>query len=368
MCYNYDNKNESGIYAADARGRLKGAATMWEEISHRLAPPDDAAMAKAKARLDSLAKLPGSLGELENAVIRLAGFQRTDRPSIGRKTAVVFCADNGVVAEGVTPSAQRITAAQAANFARGGGVVNAFARRAGAGVLVVDVGIACEYDEPRIQQKVIRRGTGSIARGPAMTREECLRGIEAGILTAAELAENGTELAIAGEMGIGNTTTASAVSAVLLGCPPEEVTGRGAGGSGGVSHKVAVVRRALEINRPDSGDPIDILSKVGGLDIAAMCGLYLGGAAYGVAVMVDGMISSAAALCAVRLAPLCASALFASHCTAEKAGPRLLEALGLRPLITAGLCLGEGTGGLLGAGLLDSALAAYYETAALADL
>lgn len=339
-----------------------------QDILHNLPSPDETAMSLAKERLDSMAKLPGSLGELETAVIRLAGFQGTSRPDISRKTSVVFCADNGVVAEGITPSAQRVTAAQAVNFARGGGVVNAFARRLPADVLVIDVGIACEYDEPRVVRRVVRRGTGNIVRGPAMTREECRKALETGICTAKELADKGVRLAVAGEMGIGNTTTASAVSAVLLGRSPEEVTGKGAGGQQGVPHKAAIVRRALELNRPVPADPIDILSKVGGLDIAAMCGLYLGGAAYGVAVMIDGLISSAAALCAVRLAPACIHALFPSHCTAESAGKWLLDALGLRPLITAGLCLGEGTGGLLGAGLLDSALAAYYETAGLDEL
>ncbi len=341
---------------------------MLEATLHHIRPAEEAAMVLAGRRLDSLAKLPGSLGELETAVIRLAGFQRTDRPEIARKTAVVFCADNGVTAEGVTPSDQRITAAQAVNFARGGGVVNAFARRLPADVLVIDVGIATAYDEPAVLRRTIRAGTGNIARGPAMSREECLRAVETGIRTAEELSRSGVRLAVAGEMGIGNTTTASAVSAVLLGRSPEEVTGRGAGGESGVSHKAMIVRRALEINRPDPADPLDILQKVGGLDIAAMCGLYLGGAAHGMAVMIDGLISSAAALCAVRLAPHCVHALFPSHCMAETAGKWLLEALGLRPLITAGLCLGEGTGGLLGAGLLDSALAAYYETAALDSL
>lgn len=331
-------------------------------------PADETAMARAKQRLDSLAKLPGSLGELETAVIRLAGFQRTDRPTIAQKASVVFCADNGVTSEGVTPSDQRITAAQAVNFARGGGVVNAFARRLPADVLVIDVGIATEYEEPAVLRRTVRLGTENIAYGPAISREECIQAVETGICTAEELSRSGVRLAVAGEMGIGNTTTASAVSAVLLGRSPEEVTGRGAGGERGVSHKAAIVRRALEINRPDPSDPIGIMQKVGGLDIAAMCGLYLGGAAHGVAVMIDGLISSAAALCAVRLAPDCIHALFPSHCTAETAGKWLLEALGLRPLITAGLCLGEGTGGLLGAGLLDSALAAYYETTSLDSL
>lgn len=339
-----------------------------EDIRGWIRPADESSMKQARVRLDRMAKLPGSLGELETAVVRLAGLQRASQPDIRCKTAVVFCADNGVIRQGVTPSEQKVTAAQAVNFARGGGVVNAFARKAGAEVLVVDVGIATPYAEPKVVRRTVRTGTGDISREPAMSREECLAAVEVGIDTALTLSRSGCRLAVAGEMGIGNTTTASAVSAVLLGRPPEEVTGRGAGGTSVVARKTEVVRRAIENNRPDPNDPVDILAKVGGLDIAAMCGLYLGGAAAGMAVMIDGLISSAAALCAVRLVPGAIIALFPSHMTAEAAGPLLMRSLGLRPLIDAGLCLGEGTGGLLGALLLDSALAAYNEVVSIDDI
>ena len=341
---------------------------MLNSILKQINPADESSMQSAKKRLDQLAKLPGSLGELETAIIRLAGLQQTDRPDIRKKTSVVFCADNGVVSEGVTPSDTSVTAAQAVNFVRGGGVVNAFARRVGADVMVVDVGIATEYSEPKVLCRRIRPGTDNIAQGPAMTRSECIAAIEAGIDTAVTLHNKGSRLLVAGEMGIGNTTTASAVTSVLLRQPPEAVTGRGAGTAERIAYKASVIRRAIEINNPDPDDPIDILSKVGGLDIAAMCGLYLGGAATRTAVMMDGLISSAAALCACRLMPDARCAVFPSHCTTETAGPLLLKELGFRPLISAGLCLGEGTGGLLGAQLIDDALAAYYEVINLDSL
>lgn len=340
----------------------------WQEAADRIVPPQAGAQRQAQARWDTLAKLPGSLGALEEAVSRLAGIQGSADPCLDQKLALVLCADNGVVAQGVTPSAMAVTAAQAVNFARGGGVINAFARRAGADVRVVDVGIACPYTEPAVLDRAVRRGTGDIASGPAMTAAECRATVEAGIGLARDAAAEGCRLVIVGEMGIGNTTTASAVAAVLLGCDVQEVTAKGAGTCERVAHKAAVLRRALAVNRPDPADPLDVLAKVGGLDLAAMCGVYLGCAAAGVAAVMDGVISCAAALAAVRLAPAAREYLFPSHCSAEPAGPRLLEAMGFSPLITAGMCLGEGTGGALAAVLLDCALAAYRETAALRDI
>ena len=340
----------------------------WEDTLGRIAPADPAAYLAAKARWDSLAKLTGSLGALETAVCRLAAAQGTSDPLIDRRRVVVFCADNGVTDEGVTPSDRSVTAAQAVNFARGGGVINAFSRRIAAQVTPVDVGIATPYDEPCVRRLAVRKGTGSIARGPAMTRCECLRAAETGILLAEECAAGGVNLAVGGEMGIGNTTTSSAVAAVLLRRPPEEVAARGAGSAGRVAHKAAVIHRAIRRSRPDPDDPVDVLAKVGGLDMAALCGFYLGCAARRIPVVLDGIISCAAALCAVRLVPASRDYLFPSHCSAEPAGVLLLDALGFAPLITAGLCLGEGTGGALGVLLLDAALHAYRETVLLRDI
>ncbi len=332
-----------------------------EEAIAAIRPLDDGAMREAAERWDRLAKLPLSLGALETAVVRLAGMQHSSRPHIDKKRVLIFCADNGVLMEGISPSAMEVTAAQAVNFARGGGTINAFARRCGADLLVVDVGIATDYHEPRVVKRVVRRGTRNIASGPAMSPEECRMAVETGIDLACQAVGEGIQLVIPGEMGIGNTTTSSAVASLLLDRPLEEVTAKGAGSLERVTHKVAVLRRAIALNRPDPADPLDILTKVGGLDMAALCGVFLGCAASGTAVLLDGIISSASALCAARLAPGCRNYMLPSHCSSEPAGELLLNALGFTPLITAGMCLGEGTGAALGAQLLDSALAAYYE-------
>ena len=339
-----------------------------QEAVDRIRPLDAKAQMEAQGRWDSRAKLPGSLGDLEWAVVRLAGIRRTASPEAARKQVVVFCADNGVTAESVSPSDPRITAAQAVNFAEGGGTINALSRHLSADVLVVDIGIATPCRHPGILYRSIRPGTGNIACGPAMTAEECRQAVEIGISLAEEAASRGTDLLITGEMGIGNTTTASAVASLLLGRPPKEVTAKGAGQPSAVAHKAAVIRRAIDINRPCPQDPLDIIRKVGGLDIAGMCGLFIGGAACGLPVVIDGIISAAAALSAARIAPLRQGYMLPSHCSPEPAGRLLLDALGLSAPIQAGLCLGEGTGGVLGAALLDYALSAYYEVVDIAAL
>ncbi len=341
--------------------------TLSDALS-RICPGNIQTAQAARQRFSDLAILPRSLGLLEDTVVRLAALQGSTQPLSSPKRTVIFCADNGVTAEGVTPSPSYMTAAQAVNFARGGGVINVFSRRAEAPVLVVDVGIAVPYWEPRIRVAFVRKGTDNIVRGPAMTREECLHTLETGISLAAEAAADGIRVAIPGEMGIGNTTTTGAVASVLLGIPPEELVPHGSAGEAGAAHKAEVIRRALAVNRPDPSDPLDILAKVGGLDLAALCGFFLGCAALRIAAMVDGVISAAAALCAVRMAPAARACLFPSHRPAERAGVWLLEALELSPLLDAGLHLGEGTGGALGAQLLDNAVAAYNETAALREL
>lgn len=339
-----------------------------EQATAQIRLPDANARAAARRRLDTRAKLPGSLGRLEDAIVGLAGMQRTAFPRLNNKLVVVVCADNGVTAEGISPSDPSVTAAQAMNFARGGGTINAFARRLGAPVRVVDVGIATPYAPEGVERRVVRRGTGNMTAGPAMSAEECRQAVETGIDLAKEAAADGVQLLIPGEMGIGNTTSSSAVASVLLQMPPEEIAARGAGAPERVAHKADVIRRALERNQPCSSDPLDVLAKVGGLDIAALCGLYIGAASCGIAAMLDGIISCAAALAAVRLAPAVREYLLPSHCSAERAGALLLEALDMKPLITAGLCLGEGTGGVLGAALLDYALAAYEQVVGIDDI
>ena len=236
--------------------------TLSDALS-RICPGNIQTAQAARQRFSDLAILPGSLGLLEDTVVRLAALQGSTQPLSSPKRTVIFCADNGVTAEGVTPSPSYMTAAQAVNFARGGGVINVFSRRAEAPVLVVDVGIAVPYWEPRIRAAFVRKGTDNIVRGPAMTREECLHTLETGISLAAEAAADGIRVAIPGEMGIGNTTTTGAVASVLLGIPPEELVPHGSAGEAGAAHKAEVIRRALAVNRPDPSDPLGYPSQGG---------------------------------------------------------------------------------------------------------
>ena len=322
--------------------------------------PDEGAAAAARARWDGLAKPLGSLGALEDAVVRIAAHTGTAEVTLRRRSLLVFCADNGVVAQGVSQSGADVTAAVAGALGQGVSTVNFMARAADCAVIPVDVGILDGGALPGVMDRRVRNGTGDISLGPAMTRDECVRAVEIGAELVRERRAAGDELILLGEMGIGNTTTTCAVASVLLNEPPETLAGRGAGlSSAGLARKIAAIRRALAVNCPDPADPIDVLGKVGGLDLAALCGAVLGGAAYGMPVLLDGVITNAAALCAVRLCPAAAKALLTSHVSAEPAARRMLDALGLPPLICAGLRLGEGSGAVAALGLLDQALAVY---------
>ena len=334
-----------------------------------ITPADQGAMAEAARRWDSIAKPIGGLGLLEEAVIRAAGVQGTADVSLDRKALAVFCADNGVTEEGVTQTGPEVTASVAASMAWGEACVCRMAWTAGAQVFPVDIGIAHPVEEGGLLRRHVTRGTRSIAKGPAMTRDEAVAAVVTGITLAEELKGRGYRLLAAGEMGIGNTTTAAAVTAVLLGRQVEEVTGRGAGLSDeGLERKIAVIRRAIEVNAPDPRDPLDVLSKVGGLDIAGMAGFYLGAALHHVPVVLDGAISSAAALLAVRLCPDAAKALIASHRSAEPSSGLLLDALGLRPIVSADLKLGEGTGAVTIMPMLDMAMSIYRDMATFQGL
>jgi len=317
-------------------------------------------MDEAKARWDSLAKPLGSLSLLEDAVVQIAARTGSMDVNLSRRTLLVLCADNGVVAQGVTQSDSSVTAAVAQALGAGESTVCYMARRANCRVVPVDMGMLDFPGSSGVLDRRVRNGTGDITQGPAMSREECLRAIRTGMELVREQKESGADILAAGEMGIGNTTTSSAAASVLLGRPPAELVGRGAGLSdAGLARKRAAVERALDVNRPDPADPVDVLSKVGGLDLAGLCGIYLGGAKYRLPVLLDGFISTVAALCAVRLWPKAADALIASHVSAEPAGALVLEALGKKPLIAAGMRLGEGSGAVAALPLLDMALAVY---------
>lgn len=331
-----------------------------QTVIHNITPADRQAMSRAQARWDEVAKPLGSLGLLEEAVIRAAGATGSDEVEWARKAVAVFCADNGVVAEGVTQTGQETTSAVALAMARQSSCVCRMAKRAGADVFPVDVGMAYPIDHPGIRNLSLGRGTENMAQGPAMTRERAEAALLTGVQVADQLIDRGFTLLAAGEMGIGNTTTSAAITSVLLDVPVSTVTGRGAGLSDqALEHKVEVIEQAIQLNQPDPQDPMDVLSKLGGLDIAAMAGFYLGAARCSTPVLLDGVISCAAALVAVRLCPNAKKVMIASHCSAEPCGVLLLNELGLNPMITAGLCLGEGSGAVAAMPMLDMALSIY---------
>ncbi|MGI6028122.1 MAG: nicotinate-nucleotide--dimethylbenzimidazole phosphoribosyltransferase [Candidatus Heteroscillospira sp.] len=330
------------------------------EYIAQIKPADRAAMEEAQKRWNSIAKPLGSLGALEDAVIAIAGMTGSAKVDISRRAVIAMCADNGVVRQGVTQTGQEVTAIVTENMGRRASSVCRMAALAHAEVYPVDIGVAVPVEGERIVQRCVRRGTADFTEGPAMTRDEAIKAILTGIELVGQLREQGVKLFATGEMGIGNTTTSSAVVSVLLEKDPELVTGRGAGlSSEGLERKIDAIRRGIELNKPDKNDVIDLISKVGGLDIAGLCGVFLGGGIYRVPVLIDGFISSAAALCAQRLCPACADYMLGSHASAEPAGAMVLEALGMHPFIHAGMRLGEGTGAVAVMPLLDMAMAIY---------
>mgnify|MGYP000218955618 CR=1 FL=1 len=332
-----------------------------EEVIQGIVPADRKAMDRAKARWDSIAKPLGSLGALEDAVIRIAGMTGSPDVDLSRRAVVVMCADNGVVAEGVSSAPQSVTKQQTINLMRGKTGAAVLAKHFGCGLTVCDVGVNADIYESTVLNRKIAYGTQNICTGPAMTREQTLQAI----LTGAEIARTvDADVIGAGEMGIGNTTTSSAVLAVLLGTDVEAVTGRG----GGITEesfrkKKAVIRTAIEVNRPDRDDVVGVLSKVGGFDLAAMCGAFLGAAAARRPAVIDGLISTAAALCAVRLCPNVRGYLVPSHASFEIGYRLAMEAMDLRPLFDLGMRLGEGSGCPLAFQVLDAACAVINDMA-----
>ncbi len=340
-----------------------------EEVCVHIAPACEEVRAAARKRWDSLAKPLGSLGLLEDAVTRIAALCGNVGVSLDRRVLLVMCADNGVVAQGVAQSDASVTAAVATALGAGTSTANYMADEVDCAVVPVDVGMRDFAGAPGVLERRIRNATGDITCGPAMSRADCLRAIEVGIDLVHDETERGTSIILTGEMGIGNTTTTGVVASVLLGCDPDTCIGRGSGLSDeGLVRKRAAARLALEVNAPDPDDPIDILAKVGGLDLAALTGVCLGGALYRVPVLLDGVVATTAALCAVRICPTAIDALIASHRAANPAASRILEALGLEPLISAGMHLGEGSGALAALALLDEAVAVYESGHTFEDL
>ncbi|MCD7837929.1 MAG: nicotinate-nucleotide--dimethylbenzimidazole phosphoribosyltransferase [Clostridiales bacterium] len=339
------------------------------ELCQNIGPLDSAAMEQARRNWDSVAKPLHSLGKVEDLLVQIAGVTGSAQIDLSRKAVVAFCADNGVVAEGVTQCGQEVTALVAESFARGTTPVCRMAQVAGVDILPVDIGLCREVTEPGVLQRAVRRGTADLAKEPAMSRAEAVQAIETGISLVQECKEQGYRLLATGEMGIGNTTTSSAVTAVLLGAPVVQVTGRGAGlSTAGLERKREVISHAIALHQPDPNDSIDVLAKVGGLDLAGMVGLYLGGAAYHVPVVMDGFIAGTAALAAVRLCPAVRDYLIPSHQSSEPAVKLLMDALGLSPVLRAEMCLGEGTGAVALMPLLDMALAVYRDTPSFGEM
>lgn len=332
-----------------------------ENLLKKIPPLDEAAMDLARRRQAELAKPPGSLGKLEELSVQMAGITGKLRNTVAEKHLLVFAADNGVVAEGVASAPQSVTLSQTVNLTRGKTGAATLCAHFGCGITVCDVGVNARIREEKVLNRKIAYGTGNIARGPAMTRQQAVRAI----LTGAELAEQTpADVLGVGEMGIGNTTTSAAVLAVLLGVEPETVTGRGGGiTDDSFQKKKRVIRQAIAINQPDPQDVVDVLSKVGGFDIAAMCGAFLGAAATRRPVVIDGLISAVAALCACRLCPAVRGYLVPSHASFEIGYRLAMEAMELEPMLLLGMRLGEGSGCPLAFSVLEAACAILNDMA-----
>lgn len=329
-----------------------------QETIDKIRPIDRKAAALAQKRWDSIGKPLHSLGKMETLVMQIAGITGSASVNIKKRALVPMCADNGVVAEGVTQTGQEVTAIVAENFLTGDTSACVMCRQCGTDVFPVDVGMVSDTKVPRDLK--VMNGTRNMAKEPAMTREEAVRGIEAGIEMVRRLKEKGYTLIATGEMGIGNTTTSSAVASVLLDKPVEMMTGRGAGLSGeGLKRKIAAIQKAVGKNQPDPKDAIDVLAKVGGLDIAGMAGVFLGGAAMHIPVVIDGFISCVAALVAQRICPLVKDYMIASHVSKEPAAALILEALDKEAVLHGEMCLGEGSGAVALFPFLDMGIAVY---------
>lgn len=335
-----------GLSLNDVVGGIKPVSGEWRLL--------------ARNHLKNLAIPPGSLGDLLDLAEQLAAVKQELKPSVRRKAVVTMAGDHGVAVEGVSAFPQEVTRQMVYNFVAGGAAINVISAVAGARVIVADLGVAADLTELAREGKIldykVDYGTRNMAAGPAMTRKQAVQALEAGIEIAGNLAREGIELLATGDMGIGNTTPSSAILAVFSGRPAREVTGRGTGVSGeALENKIRVIQKALEVNQPDAGDPLDVLAKVGGFEIGGIAGLILGAAYHGIPVLVDGFISSAGALLARGLAPRSADYMIAAHRSLEYGHRFMLEELGLKPLLDLNLRLGEGTGSALAMNIVEAA-------------
>jgi nicotinate-nucleotide--dimethylbenzimidazole phosphoribosyltransferase len=335
------------------------------ETLDQIRPLDRAIEGAAREHLDSLTKPPGSLGRLEKLARRIAVIQGQVPPRLGRKLMFVFAADHGITEEGVSAYPKDVTAQMTYNFLKGGAAINVMARQYGVDTEVVDVGVDCQF--PRLdglRDFKVRRGTANFARGPAMMRSEALRSLELGIQLTREAAATNLFLLGAGDMGIGNTSSATAILCALMNVLPAAVTGRGTGiDDATVARKISAIETGLALNQPDLNDPLDVLAKVGGLEIGAITGVILAAARFRIPMVLDGFIAGAAALLAQRFCPHVRDVLFASHLSAEPGHRLILEQLRLTPVLDLGMRLGEGTGACLLMGLLETSVKIMGEMA-----
>lgn len=341
----------------------------FKKLNASIPKPVEAAMAQSKAHWDAIAKPLGSLGLMEKSIIKIAGLTGSANVQLSRRAVLVLCADNGVLAEGISQSSSEVTRLVAENLTKQQTSVCRMAAITSADVIPVDMGMSTCFDSPLLLNRHIADGTRNIALEPAMTLKQTLDAIKAGIELVESCREQGYDIIATGEMGIGNTTTSSAIASVLLHKPPLDVTGRGAGLSDeALDRKIRVISKAIKINNPDPDDALDVLMRLGGFDIAGLTGIFIGGALHRMPIIIDGIISSVSALIASLICPASISAMLASHVSNEPAGQMLLDALGLRPMITAEMHLGEGTGAVALLPLLDMALAVYNGSSSFSDI
>lgn len=311
----------------------------------------------SRKKWDSIAKPLHSLGKLEDYVIQIAGITGNPNIDLDKKALIIMCADNGVVEEGITQSGQEVTALVAENFLSCQATAALLCKQTGADVIPVDIGMVTDT---KVMNKKIAYGTKNLAKEPAMTREEAIKALCTGIEMAEELSQKGYKILATGEMGIGNTTTSSALASVFLEKEVEVMTGKGAGlSSEGLERKIRVIKQAIQLHQPGFQDEIDVLAALGGFDIAGMAGVFIGGAIYRIPVVIDGFISSVAALTASRICPACKEYMLASHVSKEPAAKLVLDALGLEAALHCDMCLGEGSGAVMLFPILDMACEIY---------
>ncbi len=341
---------------------------LLQDALENIKPLDAGAMKAARERQDQLTKPAGSLGVLEEISIKLAGITGSVMNEVDKKTIVVMAGDHGVTDEGVSAFPKEVTPQMVMNFVHGGAAINVLARHAGARVVVVDIGVDAKIDNPQVLSMKVKNGTDNFAKGPAMTRDEAIRALEVGIEVAYKEIDSGVRLLATGDMGIGNTTPSSAILLALTSKPVDGLVGRGTGiRNGDLDHKRKVIADAIDMLHPDKNDPIDVLAKVGGLEIAGLAGLIIGAASRRVPVIIDGFISSAAALIAGRISPQSKDYMIASHVSVEPGHRVILEELGLKPMLHMDMRLGEGTGAALAMTLVEAATKIIKEMATFAE-